>query len=244
MPKPILFGHRGASRYAPENTIAAFDLAITQGVKAFELDTMLTFDKVPVVIHDETLNRTTTGTGEVSQKTVNEIRKLDAGQYFSDEFKDERVPLLEDVLKRYRDGFLINIELKNYHAPKDDLAKIVLGMVESYGMLAQVLFSSFLPRNLKILRSLQPNTKVALLTPDGILGVIFRSFLYIGHSPEIIHPSWENVTRDSIEKEHRRSRCVNVWTVNDPQAAKNLIDWGIDGIITDDPKGILPFLGQ
>jgi glycerophosphoryl diester phosphodiesterase len=117
-------------------------------------------------------------------------------------------------------------------------------MVESYGMLDQVLFSSFIPRNLKILRSLQPNAKVALLTPDGILGVIFRSFLYMGHSPEIIHPSWENVTRDSIEKEHRRGRCVNVWTVNDPQLAKNLIDWGIDGIITDDPKGILPMLGQ
>jgi glycerophosphoryl diester phosphodiesterase len=244
IPKPVVFAHRGASRYAPENTIAAFDMAISQGVKALELDTMLTSDRVPVVIHDHILDRTTNGTGEVSQKTVNEIRELDAGQDFSEGFKDEKVPLLEEVLKSYRDGFLFNIELKNYHAPKDDLARIVLGMVESYGMLDQVLFSSFIPRNLKILRSLQPNAKVALLTPDGILGVIFRSFLYMGHSPEIIHPSWENVTRDSIEKEHRRGRCVNVWTVNDPQLAKNLIDWGIDGIITDDPKGILPMLGQ
>lgn len=243
MPKPVIFGHRGASRYAPENTIAAFDLAVYQGAKAFELDAMLTSDGVPVVIHDHTLDRTTNGTGEVGQKTVEEIRKLDAGLHFSVEFKGENVPLLEEVLKRYRDGILINIELKNYHTPKDDLAKIVLGMVESYGILDQVLFSSFLPRNLKILRSLQPNAKVALLIPDGILGIIFRSSFFRQHSPEIIHPSFKNVSKDFINKEHRYGRCVNVWTVNDLQSARNLIDWGVDGLIADDPKSILQLVG-
>lgn len=243
MTKPVIFGHRGASRYAPENTLAAFDLAISQGAKAFELDTMLTSDGVPVVIHDHTLDRTTNGTGEVGQKTAKEIRKLTAGSYFSAEYKDEKVPLLEEVLKRYRDGILINIELKNHHSPKDDLARIVLGMVESYGMLDKVLFSSFMPRNLKILRSLQPNAKVALLTPYGILGIIFRSFIFRHRSPEIIHPPFKDVTRNTIDREHLRGRCINVWTVNDLQTAKNLIEWGIDGIITYDPKGILPLLG-
>jgi glycerophosphoryl diester phosphodiesterase len=242
MPKPVIFGHRGASKYAPENTIAAFDLAISQGTKAFELDTMLTSDKVPVVIHDHTLDRTTNATGEVGQKTLKEIKELDAGSYYSAKFKDEKVPSLKDVLNRYRDGFLINIELKNFHSPKDDLARIVLELVEACGMLDQVLFSSFLPRNLKILRSLQPAAKVALLIPEGILGIIFRSFLFYGQSPEIIHPSSKNVTRDTINNEHQRGRRVNVWRVNNLQIARNLIDWGVDGLITDDPKNTLQLL--
>ena len=242
MLKPVIFGHRGASKYAPENTIAAFDLAIRQGTKAFELDTMLTSDRVPVVIHDHTLDRTTNGTGEVGQKTLKEIKELDAGFRFSAKFKDEKVPVLKDVLEKYRNGILINIELKNYHSPKDDLARIVMELVEACGMLDQVLFSSFLPRNLKILRFLQPAAKVALLTPEGILGIFFRSFLFYGQSPEIIHPSSKNVTRDTINNEHHRGRRVNVWRVNDLQTARNLIDWGVDGLITDDPKSSLQLL--
>jgi len=242
VPKPVIFGHRGASRYAPENTVAAFDLAISQGGNALELDTMLTSDGIPIVIHDHTLERTTNETGMVNRKIVDEIRELDAGLYFSEEFRGEKVPLLEDMLIRYQDKILINIELKNYHSPKDELASIVLEMVESLGMLDHVIFSSFLPRNLKILRSLQPAAKVALLTPKGILGVLFRSVFFHGQSPEIIHPSFDVVTRESIENEHRRGRRVNVWTVNDPQTARNLIDWGVDGLITDDPGALLKLL--
>jgi len=242
MPKPVIFGHRGASRYAPENTIAAFDRAISQGARAFELDTMLTSEGVPVVTHDDTLDRTTNGSGKVNKKSIDEIRDLDAGSHFSKEFVGEKIPLLEEVLERYKNRILINIELKNYHSPKDDLARIVLQMVKSAGMLDNVIFSSFLPRNLKILRSLQPAAKVALLTPKGILGIIFRSALFFGQSPEIIHPSFHVVTRETIENEHRRGRRVNVWTVNDPQTTKNLIDWGVDGIITDDPNALLKLL--
>lgn len=242
MPKPVIFGHRGASRYAPENTMAAFDLSIRQGAKAFELDTMLSSDGVPVVIHDHALDRTTNGTGEVNQKTVEEIRDLDAGIHFSANYKGEKVPLLKEVLERYRDGILINIELKNYHSPKDELARIVLELVGSCGMLDQVLFSSFLPRNLKILRSMQPNSKVALLTSGGVLGILLRSSIFRRHSPEIIHPPFDVVTSYMIDKEHRDGRSVNVWTVNDLQTAKNLIDWGVDGLITDDPKHILKLL--
>jgi glycerophosphoryl diester phosphodiesterase len=242
MPKPVVFGHRGASRYAPENTIAAFDLAISQGAKAFELDTMLTSDGVPVVIHDHTLERTTNGYGKVDQKTIDEIRELDAGSHFSEEFTSEKIPMLEEVLKRYPEKILINIELKNYHSPKNELARIVLDMVESHGMLEQVIFSSFLPRNLRILRSIQPHAKTALLLPRGILGFLFSTLFFKYHSPEIIHPSFKNITKGTLKKEHFFGRHVNVWTVNELNIAKKLIDWGVDGLITDDPGAILQLL--
>lgn len=242
LPKPIIFGHRGASRYAPENTIAAFDLAIEQGARAFELDTMLTADGVPVVIHDHTLERTTNGQGEVNQQSADEILSLDAGSLFSPVYEGEKVPLLKDVLDRYNKDILINIELKNYHSPSDDLVSIVFDLVKESGMLEHVIFSSFLPKNLRILRSLNPKVKVALLTLAGLPGFLFRSELYRGVSPEFIHPCFENVSRGYVEREHQKNRKVNVWTVKIPASAKKLIEWGVDGLITDAPQLMLELL--
>ena len=244
MKKPVIFGHRGASRYAPENTMAAFELAIKQGARAFELDTMLTSDGIPVVIHDHTLDRTTNGTGSVNQKKYDEIQELDAGGKFSQDFRGEKVPSLVDVLKRYPQEILINIELKNYHSPKDELTRIVLEMVESLQMLDRVIFSSFLPRNLRILRKMQPKAKTALLISGGVPGYLLSTALLRSLSPEIVHPPLDVVDHRLVRQEHKNGRCVNVWTVNDPQSARKLIDWGVDGLITDDPLGILELLGQ
>lgn len=244
LPKPVIFAHRGASLYAPENTLSAFSLAVQQGARAFELDAMLTWDGVPVVIHDQTLQRTTDGEGEVCRKTAAQIRKLDAGIHFSKEFRGEKIPLLEEVLESFHDDILINIELKNYHSPKDDLARAVLSKVTRHEMLDRVIFSSFLTRNLRMVRSQEKEAKTALLTPGGLPGQFFRSFLFRSCSPDIIHPNFEDISRDSIEKEHRQGRCVNVWTVNDLESARNLIYWGVDGLITDDPRRILATAGQ
>lgn len=244
MKKPVIFGHRGASRYAPENTMAAFELAIKQGARAFELDTMLTSDGIPVVIHDHTLDRTTNGTGIVNQKSFDEIRSLEAGGKFSKDFKGEKVPSLENVLRGFSGEILINIELKNYHSPKDDLTRVVLEMVESLQMLDRVIFSSFLPRNLRILRKLQPKVKTALLVSGGVPGYLLSAAFLKSLSPEIVHPPLDVVNHRLLKKEHSHGRSVNVWTVNDLKSARELIDWGVDGLITDDPPGILELLGQ
>lgn len=244
MKKPVIFGHRGASRYAPENTMASFDLAVRQGARAFELDTMLTSDGIPVVIHDHTLDRTTNGMGSVNQKKYDEIQELDAGGKFSQDFIGEKVPSLVDVLKKFPREILINIELKNYHSPKDELTRIVVEMVESLQMLDRVIFSSFLPRNLRILRKMQPKAKTALLISGSIPGYLLSTALLRSLSPEIVHPPLDVVDHRLVRQEHKNGRCVNVWTVNDPQSARKLIDWGVDGLITDDPLGILELLGQ
>ena len=236
--KPVIFAHRGASKYAPENTLTSFDLAIQFGAQAIELDTMLSSDGIPLVIHDHTLMRTTNGKGKVNEKTAEEIRALDAGIHFSSSFQGEKVPLLSEVLVRYQVGILLNIELKNYHTPHDDLARIVLDMVEQHGMLDRVLFSSFLIRNLKKLRAIQPKVKVALLMDSEILAALYQSCLFQRRLPEIIHPHYSKVTEEYIAHEHQRQRCINVWTVDEPIKAKELMNWGVDGIITNDPQGI------
>ena len=114
---PLVIAHRGASMYAPENTLAAFELAIEMGADAIELDTMLTADGIPIVIHDHSLDRTTDGIGSVSSKTVAELKLLDAGSAFDIRFAGERIPTLEEVFSAVGKKIMINVELKNYVSP-------------------------------------------------------------------------------------------------------------------------------
>ncbi len=240
--KPVIFAHRGASASAPENTLAAFKMAVKQGAKAIELDTMLSRDGIPVVIHDHSLERTTNGEGFVSDFNAAYLQQLDAGSYFSETFKNERIPLLCEVLEKFSKDILINIELKNYHAPHDQLTEKVINMVDEKNLWNSILFSSFLPRNLKLIREKRPQAKVALLCPSGVQGWFFRSSLFIKLSPEVIHPFNNDVDFKFIEQEHLRNRRVHVWTVNDKSRAKELFSNDVDGIFTDDPITMLEVL--
>lgn len=237
--KPVIFAHRGASKYAPENTMAAFDLAISMGAPAIELDTMLTRDGVPVVIHDSSVDRTTNGSGNVDGLTLKEISRLDAGSWFSEKFKGETVPHLRDVFNRYKGKLLINVELKNYHSPFDNLVVQVAALVQELGNLDSLIFSSFMPHNLLRLKRLLPEAKAALLVEDGFAGRILSSRLFSSISPELIHPFKSYINQGYLDKEHSRNRRVNAWTVNDHRQAKQFMEWGIDGLITDDPEGLI-----
>ncbi len=241
---PIIFAHRGASANAPENTLAAFELAINTGAKAIELDTMLSRDGIPVVIHDHTLERTTNGQGMVCDHDLRDLLKLDAGSWFSESYKGEKIPLLSEVLVKYSRKILINIELKNYHAPFDTLTETVIKLVDELEIWDSVLFSSFLPRNLKLIKEHMPQAKLAILCPSGIKGWFFRSTLYSRISPSIIHPAENDVDSKYIRREHNRGRRVHVWTVNDESRAKELFVNGIDGIFTDESMIMLDLSRQ
>ena len=242
--KPVIFSHRGASKYAPENTIAAFDLAFKMGSPAIELDTMLSKDGIPVVIHDHTLERTTDGTGNVAQFTAEELARLDAGSTFSNDFKGEPIPLLKDIFERFKGKMLINVELKNNHAPFDQLPFIVAQLVRELGIQNEVLFSSFLPLTLIRIKRMLPDAQAALLVDDSsydrILSKRFFSFL----SPGFIHPNRNYINPKYLDQEHKHGRRVNAWTINDLTQAEKFISWGIDGIISDDPQGLLNILLQ
>lgn len=241
---PVIFAHRGASKHAPENTMAAFDLAYAVGTHALELDTMLSRDGIPVVIHDHTVDRTTNGLDRVDHLDASELAKLDAGSSFSKNFRGEAVPLLKDVFVRFKDKLLINVELKNYHAPLNSLAKQVADLVKEIQNLDSILFSSFLLANLIRIRRLLPGAKTALLLEERSYWRILSKRMFSSLSPEFIHPYFSYITPEYLAKEHALDRRVNVWTVNDLAMAEDFIQWGVDGLITDDPERLLSLLPQ
>ncbi|MBU0511232.1 MAG: glycerophosphodiester phosphodiesterase, partial [Chloroflexi bacterium] len=114
LPRPAIFAHRGASAYAPENTLAAFDLAIRQNADAIELDAKLSADGHVVIIHDQTVDRTTDGTGRVSDLQLAALQELDAGCTYDEAFRHERIPTLGEVFDAVGRKILINVELTNY----------------------------------------------------------------------------------------------------------------------------------
>jgi len=233
--RPIIFAHRGASAYAPENTMAAFRLAAEQGAEAIELDAKLTADGEVVVIHDMTVDRTTDGHGEVRRLRLEEIRRLDAGSFFAETYRGERVPLLREVFAELGQRLFINVELTNYNDPRDDLPIRVAALVREYRLEERVLFSSFNPLNLLRIRRLLPECPVALLALEGRAGWLARSGIMRWISPKIIHPYLDDVTPGWVAREHRRGRRVHVWTVNRAEDLERLFRWDVDGVFTDDP---------
>ncbi|GAP10410.1 glycerophosphoryl diester phosphodiesterase [Bellilinea caldifistulae] len=235
LPKPIIFAHRGASAYAPENTMAAFRLAAQQGVEAIELDAKLSADGEVIVIHDKTVDRTTNAKGAVSQFSLRDFQQMDAGSYFSEEFRGESVPALRQVFEEFGRKLYINVELTNYATPRDPLPEKVAELVRLFHLEDWVLFSSFNPINLYRIRRLLPECPVGILALEGLAGWLARSFIGSWFAPHIVHPYLRDATKSFIQKQHDRHRRVHVWTVNDPLDIQRLFEDGADGIFTDDP---------
>lgn len=234
--KPVVFAHRGASAHAPENTIAAFELALRHEADAIELDAKLTADGHVVVIHDQTLDRTTGTSGFVSKKTLEQLRELDAGSFFDVEYKGETIPTLKEVFEAVGRKLFINIEITNYASPFDALPVRVAELVKKYGLQKWVMFSSFNPLALIRAHRILPTVPVGLLAPPGRSGWFARSRLssIIYHTD--LHPEVRDVTPALIQREHSYNRRVNVYTVNDPDQMRQLFSWKVDGIFTDDPQ--------
>jgi glycerophosphoryl diester phosphodiesterase len=236
-PRPLVFAHRGASAHAPENTLAAFELALAQGAHGVELDAKLSADGEVVVIHDATIDRTTGKKGHVSQLTLAALRELDAGSFFSEKFTGEKIPTLAEVFEMIGKRAFINVELTNYYTtPRDKLADKVCKLVEEFGLQGNTLFSSFLPSNLKRTRSLLPDVPRGLLAPGGWLGWWARSFGFNFGDYQALHPSLRDITPQQIARVHRLKRGVYVYTVNIAEEMRRLFGWGVDGIFTDDPN--------
>jgi len=241
-PKPMIFAHRGASKYAPENTLAAFKLALEQGADAIELDAKLSADDVVMVIHDQTVDRTTDGEGRVNQLPFSELKKLDAGSFFDPRFSDEKIPTLDEVFESVGKRIFINVELTNYGSSGDQLVPLVAELVKKHDLQDYVLFSSFDPANLVAMQELLPRVPVGLLAPVGLKGIRNRSSEFLRVSPRIIHPFLLDVNACLIARERKRGRRVHVWTVNKPCSLRRMKRLGVDGVFTDDPLTALRVL--
>lgn len=232
---PLIIAHRGDSANAPENTLAAFRLAYENGADGIELDVMLSADRQLVVIHDDTLDRTSNGHGKVGEMPLTALRELDAGAWFSPKFKGEPIPLLDEVFTELGGKFLINVELKNYKTPKDQLPELVVALVEKHALSDSVLLSSFNARNLLRAKSLAPEIRTGLLTMPGLLGLPMRGFLGRRYGADDLHPYYRDVSAKMVQTRHQIGQKVNVWTVDAPNDLRRMQSCGVDMIICNDP---------
>lgn len=234
LPRPTIYAHRGASAYAPENTIAAFELALRQHADAIELDAKLNADGQVVVIHDQTVDRTTDGHGKISQLTLAQLKQLDAGSHFDDAFRGEKIPTLSEVFEAVGKQTFINIELTNYASMFDALPDQVAKLVRSHSMEERVVFSSFNPRALLRARKLLPQVPIALLALPGPGGGWARSWLGRLLSYQSLNPEARDVTQQLVSRVHRYGCQLNVYTVNQADSMRRLFSMQVDGIFTDD----------
>lgn len=236
--RPLILGHRGASAVAPQNTLAAFRRAADVGADGVELDVHLSADGVPVVIHDARVDATTDGFGRVAELSLAQLRALDASGGVP-EFAGEPIPTLEEVLAEVGQRLLINIELKSEDAT-GRLETAVAEVVQRSGASQRVWFSSFRPYSLFRIRQWMPDVPCGLLYGAGsfLLGVLKPLTPY-----EALHPAASLVTWAGVHGAHQRGLRVFAWTVDDGAKAQSLADMGIDGLITNDPAGLLRTFG-
>lgn len=235
---PKVYAHRGGSQWAPENSMAAFRKCVENSVYGIELDIQQCKSGELVVIHDEDLKRTTDGAGLVKDKTYAEISKLDSGSWFDKQYKDERIPLLSDVLKLLQGKVVLNIEIKNtpiaYPGIEDELLKVL----KDYPYPDTIIISSFDHEILKRLHDKSSKYAIALLG-DPIIWDVGNYAKQMGATAW--HPYYGSMRKDVVESAHKGSLKVNVCP-NKESEWQSLVDQGVDGIVTDDPKGLSEFL--
>lgn len=235
--KTKIWAHRGASAAAPENTMAAFDLAIRQGADGIELDVHLTADEAVVVTHDESCRRVTGVEGLVSQMTLVELRRLDFGSIMPG-FDRQQIPTLAEVFDLIRPtGMMINIELKNSVNPYPGLEKAVLDLAVSHKMTEQICFSSFNHYSLVLAEQLIRERNLAI--PCGILYScgLYEPWHY-AHSVGIsaIHPHYANLRIPGLVPDcHAAGIQINAWTIDHPDHLRLALALGVDAIITNVP---------
>ncbi len=235
MNTPLIIAHRGASALAPENTLAAFRLAKELGADGIELDVMLSADERLVVIHDQSVNRTTNGQGKVNEMGWDSLKTLDAGSYFDERFTGEPLPLLDQVFEELGGQFLINVELKNYATPRDQLTEKVIDLIMQMGLKNSTILSSFNARNLLKAESLEPAMPRGLLTLPGLPGIPYRGWLGKRYHYDALHPYHKDVNEKMVSRLHAAGKKVNVWTVNKPEDLRRMRDLGVDMVICNDP---------
>ena len=237
--RPLVWAHRGASRAAPENTLAAFRLAAEMGADGIELDVQRCATGEVVVLHDESLGRTTGYAALLAETPWSTVRTLDAGARFSERFRGERVPLLADVLAQTPGTLLVNVELKCDRADDRGLTAAAVDVVRQARAEGRVLFSSFNPLCLWRARTFAPEVPRALLFERDSSFPLRHAFAAPLLSPVSLHPEDVLATPASIRSWRRRGYLVAPWTVDDPDRARSLLEAGATGIFTNVPDLML-----
>ncbi|WP_236285719.1 glycerophosphodiester phosphodiesterase [Paenibacillus allorhizoplanae] len=240
MQQPIVIGHRGASGEAPENTLAAFELAFEQGAEGIELDVQITKDGEIVVCHDLTLDRTTNGSGLICEHNWEELNALDAGLWFSEAFTGERIPHLRQVFELVPRGHLINVEVK--HAYEGRMEKALLAFLDEMDRWEDIVISSFDHKLIHRIKQAQPNAKVGLLYAANLIDHAAYAE-QLGVDVFSLHPYHHCINKEDVVAAKASGLAVYPYTANDVADYKRLIVAGVTGIITDYPARLRNLLG-
>ena len=256
-----VIAHQGGEELRPSNTMVAFDHAVEMGVDVLEMDLHSTADGVLVLIHDDSVDRTTDGTGKVNELTFAEIQQLDAGEYWTEDdgatypYRGQgiTIPALEDVLQAYADWPMV-IEIKQ---TEPSVVEPFCDMLKEYGLTDQVLVASFYHEVSVEFREVCPGVATSMpqkeIMPLWILSFIGLEELYTPPGQAVQVPvtfelpvlgEVDVVTERFVKNAHKRNVHVDVWTIDDPAEMERLIEMGVDGIITDRPDLMLGVLGR
>ncbi len=234
--RPLNLAHRGASAYAPQNTLAAFQLAEKMGADGIELDVHLTADGTLVVIHDFTVDDTTDGSGRVEDMTLAELKRLDAGAWFDVRYAGQQVPTLDEVVDRVGDEMVLNIELKTVAWRGQRLERAVVDFVRARGIGKRVILSSFNPLAMRRVRQLAPDLATGIIYSPSLPLPLRRAWLRPMVHPVALHPHHSQVDARYVAWAHARGYRVHTWTVDDPAEMRRLINLEVDAIITNRPN--------
>ncbi|MBL8494002.1 MAG: glycerophosphodiester phosphodiesterase [Rhodocyclaceae bacterium] len=228
---PRLLAHRGGGTMAPENTLAGLRAAAEHGFRAVEFDVMLSADGVPVLIHDETLERTTNGAGRVSDTPFDNLRRLDAGSWLDARFAGEPVPAFDKALDACRVlGLAANVEIKPAQGYESETGREVARVALGHGGELDLVLSSFSLTALREAQKLAPDLPRGVLfrdLPVDWLGIVRRA------NAVSVHCEWSSLRETALEAARAAGVPIVVYTCNDPLEARRLLDAGVSGLITD-----------
>ncbi len=237
---PKIIGHRGACGYAPENTLESIRTAADMGVEWVELDVKLTKDSIPIIFHDDDLDRTTNGSGPVREATWEDIQQLEAGSWFADSFSGIKIPSLEETVELLIDLDMgLNLEIKPCAGREIETAEIALDMLSRYwDAHDRLLISSFSHVSLESARDLAPDWRRSLLLWHEDMPADWVELAdYLDAAT--INISDQLATRDFIRQIAEMEKPALVYTINDPHRARILQSWGVASMFTDVPDVIL-----
>jgi len=248
--QPMVIAHRGASAYTPENTLAAFELAIELGTDALELDLRQTKDSVLVVLHDADVDRTTSGSGNVQNFTFDELQQLDAGSWYDERFSHEKIPSLQEVIDLLDDTTLIIIELKEGNETYPGIEENVVSIVKQNEIESQTILKSFDPNVLERLRVIEPDIPLLYVYTLRIpwlgmivdRGVTFDSVYDL--DVEYLQPHRFFLSQSFVEDAQSKGFKIISWGVNSTEAINESIEFGVDGIETDYSEKVLRLINS
>lgn len=228
-----IIAHRGASGYTPENTLSAFKLAVEMGAKAIEFDVQMTKDGEIIVHHDYFLGRTVNGKGFIKNKTLAELKELDAGSWFSKEYEGEKIPTLKEIFDIVPKGVELHIEIKKLNIDRREIEKEVFRLVSEAGRIESSVFSSFDHECLKRLLELH-SVKIGVLVSSNLVEPV-KYLADNNLNKYSFNQSAAFINEKIVKDMHDAGLKVFIHSVNEIEIARQMENWGIDAIFSNYP---------